>query len=93
MCPVAFVGELDLTGAWGDTFPECASGYHLSETAPLGAGDGGARAMCELSFSFAQWLSLPPERWFEALTVGSELTPFLCVLHPLPAMVHIPRVE
>ena len=60
MCPVAFVGELDLTGAWGDTFPECASGYHLGETAPLGAGDGGARAMCELSFSFAQWLSLPP---------------------------------
>ena len=100
MCPVAFVGELDLTGAWGDTFPECASGYHLGETALLGAGDGGARAICELSFSFAQWLSLPPEGWFkphdagaEALSVGSELTPFLCVLHPLPAMVHIPRVE
>ena len=49
-----------------------------------GAGGGGARAMCELSFSFAQWLSLPPEGLFtshdagaEALSVGSELTPFL----------------
>ena len=49
-----------------------------------GAGDGGARAVCELSFSFAQWLSLPPEGWCsshdagaEALSVGSEITPFL----------------
>ena len=31
MCPVALVGELDLTGAWGDTILECASGYHLGE--------------------------------------------------------------
>ena len=37
-----------------------------------GAGDGGARAVCELSFSFAQWLSLPPEGWFSSHDVGAE---------------------